>query len=271
MHATTPALLLRFRAGDPPESRDLAAAALLDFDTAAVHEVSDREWRVFLRDPAGRARAADALRAWCDVSTVDVEDEDWARRSQESLKAVTVGRLVIAPPWDLPGDAADLIVIEPSMGFGTAHHATTRLCLRALQRLDLHGKRVLDVGTGSGVLAIAAAKLGASRVVAVDNDPDALAAADDNARRNDVRVDLRLVDLRRAQLEPADVVLANLTGALLQRSAGTLASLSRGGILIVSGLLDDEAPAVLSAFAPYISRADRDHESGWSSLTLTIP
>lgn len=271
------ALVLRFRADRTPEMRDLAAATLLDFSTSAIHEISDEEWRVFLRDPAEQARAAEALRSWCDVTTLSVDDEDWARRSQQDLKAVTVGRVIVAPPWDLPRsdhldrDDGHTIVIEPSMGFGTAHHATTRLCLRALQQIDLGGKLVLDVGTGSGVLAIAAAVLGAARVVAVDNDPDALAAARENVQRNGVSVELLLVDLRQAMLERADVVVANLTGALLQRSAAILSALARGGVLIVSGLLDEEVPAVREVFAPHSSHVAHDHESGWSSLTLTIP
>lgn len=255
--------------------RDLAAAALLDFSTSAIHEISDEEWRVFFRDPAEQSCAAAVLRTWCDVTTLFVDDEDWARRSQQDVKAVTVGRVIVAPPWDLPrSDRLDhdghVIVIEPSMGFGTAHHATTRLCLRALQQIDLSGKLVLDVGTGSGVLAIAAAVLGAARVVAVDNDPDALAAARENVQRNGVSVELLLVDLREATLECADVVVANLTGAVLQRAAAELSALARGGVLIVSGLLDEDVPAVREAFAPSSSRVAHDHESGWSSLTLTI-
>ena len=269
------ALLLRFHRPSSDE-RDRATAALLDFNAAAVHEISEEEWRVFLRDPADRDRAAEALRPWCEVSAIEIADEDWARRSQQDLKAITVGRLVIAPPWDLPqtrgqaSDAARVLVIEPSMGFGTAHHATTRLCLRALQRLDLRGKRVLDVGTGSGVLAIAAAVLGAAQVVAIDHDEDALAAARENVHRNDVDVELRLVDLAEAQLAPADVVVANLTGALLQRSARALSALARGGILIISGLLDEEADQVRSAFASDAASVEEEHEDFWSAMTLTL-
>ena len=259
------------------EEHDFVAAALLDFDTAAVHEIDDSHWRVFFRSVDERDRAAKALSQICTVTLTEIEDEDWARRSQQALKAVQIGSIIVAPPWDLPagpagqGDAsALLIVIEPSTGFGTGHHATTRLCLKALQQVELRGRRVIDVGTGSGVLAIAAAKLGATRVLGLDNDPDAIAAARDNVARNEVEVELRLSDLANDDFPVADVVLANLTGAALQRGAARLAALARGGMLIVSGLLDEEEPAVAAAFAPWSSRLVRDHEDGWSCLSLAL-
>lgn len=264
-----PALTARF---DPAAHahRDMAAAVLLDFETAAIHEITEHEWRIFFRSPGDRDRAAEALRAHARIAPLDVDAEDWARKSQEGLRAVTVGDLVIAPPWDIP-DPDHVIVIEPSMGFGTAHHATTRLCLRALQRIDVRGQRVLDIGTGSGVLAIAAAKLGASRVTGLDQDPDALAAAQANVARNRVTVDLRRADLERDRLEPADVVLANLTGAMLRRAAPELAALSRHGTLIVSGLLTEETDDVRRAFSPFAAQIRTDDEDGWVSLTCTIP
>jgi ribosomal protein L11 methyltransferase len=163
-----------------------------------------------------------------------------------------------------------VIVIEPSTGFGTGHHATTRLCLRALQEVGVQRKQVLDVGTGSGVLAIAAAKLGASSVSGVDNDPDAIAAARDNVNRNGVDVDLRVVDLEKTDLGRADVVLANLTGATLRRNAKTLASSARAGVLIVSGLLQEEEAAVAGAFAPYALRVQPALEDGWIALKIWI-
>ena len=117
------------------------------------------------------------------------------------------------------------IVIEPAMGFGSGHHATTRLCLAALQRLDLRGRRVLDIGTGSGVLALAALRLGAAGVVAIDVDPDALENARGNAALNGspAGVEFRQSDFRQETGLAGDVVLANLTGAMLAAGAASLA------------------------------------------------
>ena len=275
---TVPALLLRFGSQGAREARDLATAALLDFETAAIHEVSDTEWRVFFRSDDERDRALAALSPYGEATPLDVATEDWARSSQQNLRAVAVGGLIIAPPWDasgardqVPGAGENLIVIEPSMGFGTAHHATTRLCLLALQEIDVRGKRVLDVGTGSGVLAIAAAKLGASNVIALDNDPDALAAARDNVARNGVNVELLDFDLQKDRLPSADVLLANLTGGMLRRGASELAAAARGGTIILSGLLVAEADLVRAAFAPFTSSIERRDQEGWSSLVCTIP
>jgi ribosomal protein L11 methyltransferase len=265
----TAALDVRFPSGSSADDRDLAAAALFEFQTAAIHEVSDTEWRVFFRRPEERARALAVIGQSFEAAPVDVDDEDWARRSQESLRAIKVGELIVAPPWDVP-PSGPAIVIEPSMGFGTAHHATTRLCLRALQHIDLEGRRVLDIGTGSGVLAIAAAKLGAVEVTGVDNDTDALAAARDNIDRNSVVVELRQADLQRDRLPTADVVLANLTGALLQRRASDLAALARGGVLIVSGFLEEEVDGVRAALGPFASGFQLEHEEGWASFSCAI-
>jgi ribosomal protein L11 methyltransferase len=206
-----------------------------------------------------------------------VPDDDWARRSQENLRPISVGRIRVAPPWNVdapsaisPQPSVILVVIQPSMGFGTGHHATTRLCLAALQELDLTGAFVLDVGTGSGVLAIAADRLGASRAIGIDFDPDAIQSARENLDFNpDVRhVELEVADLAAGGLPSADVVTANLTGALLVRSAATLlGALRPGGTLILSGLLAHERDEVCQAFAPAAVVWERDEE-GWVGLIL---
>src|SRR5829696_6776896 len=157
-------------------------AALTDYHITAINE-GDEVWRVFFHDAEERDRAARELPAAFEglaLETIDVPDEDWAARSQADVRAVHVGRVIVAPPWDAP----ITIVIQPSMGFGTGHHATTRLCLAALQRLPLGGRTVLDVGTGSAVLAIAAGRLGAADVTAIDDDADAIHAAWENLAVN---------------------------------------------------------------------------------------
>lgn len=256
-----------------PDPDDLAAAFLLDFNLAAV------EWpRYFFHDANDRDRALKALSAELPqfgARAVDVDDEDWAARSQANLGSVRVGSLVISPPWDLPAakSGADRpIVIQPSMGFGTGHHATTRLCLAALQQMDLIGRTLVDVGTGSGILALAARRLGASGVLALDDDADAIAAAEENVRENgETRIALEVADFRAATLGQFDVVVANLTGGLLVASAARLQSLAvAGGHLVISGFMDEEVNHVLGAFAA--CRLDaRTSEDEWVCARLRIP
>lgn len=250
-------------------------AALIDFDVAAIDERSDDDWRVFFASADGRDRAASALRLEfpsITVESTDVPDENWAARSQAGLRAVRAGSIVVAPPWDVPESTGDLVVvIQPSMGFGTGHHATTRLCLDALQRLGVGGRTVIDVGTGSGVLAIAASLLGASRAVGIDDDVDAIANARENLELNPrAEVLLRVADLRSTDLGSADIVVANLTGGLLISAAGVLQGLTAaGGRLVLSGLMASEASDVIAAFTPWRveRRADEDE---WVALTLRI-
>ncbi len=206
----------------------------------------------------------------CSVTPVDVPDEDWARRSQANLTAITVGRIIVAPPWDVPNVTDHIvIVIDPSMGFGTGHHQTTRLCLSLLQSADLAARRVIDVGTGSGVLAIAAAKLGATSVIAMDNDPDALQNARENVGRNDVGVEVVQADLAAFSSASADVVIANMTGAVLQRHASVLRGLGASrGMLIVSGFSPEELTDVVAALE---ARAlQRVVEDEWAAAMLQL-
>jgi ribosomal protein L11 methyltransferase len=290
-----PALIVRFApsaAIEAPTAQDLVAAALDDLHPTAVQE-SDSEWRVFFGTSSDRDLAAHVLPAAAPglvaAEAIDVPDEDWARRSQQELTPVHVGRITIAPPWlsastlsaDVGAEAGATgkalatrpitIVIEPSMGFGTGHHASTRLCTALLQRLDLAGKTVLDVGTGSGVLALVARALGARSVTAVDDDSDAVESAQENLELNGVTdgIDLHVADFRTLPPQSADVVAANLTGALLIRSAALIAAaVAPGGSLIVSGVLREEESDVMAAFAPALTVVERLSEDEWVGALL---
>lgn len=281
-----PALLLEFSApgGTVPSQTpltDLVPATLDGFDVLAVVEQPDGSWQVCFRNAEQRAAAAGALRArhGCEGLLVverDLPDEDWAARSQAAHRAIQVGRIRVAPPWDLDGgpeDGTATIVIEPAMGFGSGHHATTRLCLSALQRLDCRGRRVLDVGTGSGVLALAAAALGARAVLGVDYDGDALENARGNAALNGrpAAVEFLEADFRQTEMDPADVVLANLTGSMLADCAASLTRLVKpDGSLIVSGITSGERDRVLAAFSGW-SRAEWvAEEDGWCAAVLRV-
>ncbi len=271
---------------------DWLLAVADEFGPTAAEENGAGATSIFFASAEDRDRACAALRAAFPQATIsadEIDDGDWARRSQANLRPVTVGGVTVAPPWAVNGlqapgsrlqgpQASDpasslqplVIVILPSMGFGTGHHITTRLCLQALQRVDLRGRAVLDVGTGSGVLAIAAVRLGASRATGIDHDPDAIQAARDNLALNpEVKeVTFDSADLSNAVLDPMDVVTANLTGALLCREASTLtAAVKPGGTLIVSGVLASERDEVVAAFDD-CSLGWEQEADGWVGLTL---
>src|SRR5262245_26750501 len=270
---------------------DLVLAVVDDYAPTAVED-HDGSFTLYFssradRDEAGRAIAREMPHTVS--SPREIDDEDWARRSQKGLTSVTVGRLTIAPPWLSPSlekTGTAVIAITPSMGFGTGHHATTRLCLQALQTLELPGRSVLDVGTGSGILALAARRLGASEAAGVDSDLDAVSSARENLAINRwaTNVSFDKGDFRTAPIRAADVVTANLTGTLLVRGAPRLMDLVLpGGVLVVSGLLEDERPGVLQAFLGPRSRETPEtpsrprtelvwsgDEDGWIGLSFNV-
>jgi ribosomal protein L11 methyltransferase len=294
---TWPALILRATIVD--DSEELVSGVLADFSPVAIQDLADRplppgglwdptyppipdppptplHWNVCFSDPEERERAAAAIGEALPglvVESVDLPDEDWAAKSQASLTAVRAGRFIIAPPWDMPADDVDatVIVIEPSMGFGTGHHATTRMCLRLLSEIDVTDETVLDLGTGSGVLTMAAALMGARSVVGIDIDQDAIDSAETSARMNTLpdTIAFQVLDFRNEPPKPADLVLANLTGGMLTSSATAIAALVRpGGQLILSGFDHTEVDRVVAAFAGFSER-QRLTEDNWIALLLS--
>jgi ribosomal protein L11 methyltransferase len=237
--------------------------------------------RLFFATSIQRDQAATVVtsaRLDAAVATISVQDDSWAERSQSSLTAVRVGRVIVAPPWAVPkhdASTAMLVRVLPSMGFGTGHHQSTRLCLRLLQALPLTGRSVLDVGTGSGVLALVAWRLGAARAIAVDADAEALASAAVNVQLNGAQADVHLlrIDVARSSSALAgafDVVTANLTGALLAECAATLAAwLHPKGALIASGFQRDEQTVIVDALdGAGLAMADAVSEDEWSAGTF---
>jgi ribosomal protein L11 methyltransferase len=280
----SPALIIHFTPGITAAARGELVALLADHDLVAIQEddlTSARTWTAHFGSADARQAAASAIRSFpagdgLNVEPADVEDEDWARRTQADLPAIRVGQVIVAPPWDLPAAAdaggALVVEIEPSRGFGTGHHQSTRLSLVLLQSRPLSSRTMIDVGTGSGVLAIVAARLGAAYVSAIDVDPDAIENARENIARNGVSatVEAHVRDLTEPGMPPADVVTANLTGTLLARHAAPLTALVEpGGSLIVAGFTVDEKPLVLDAFEPGFALTESAEEDDWWAFVLT--
>jgi len=199
-----------------------------------------------------------------------VEKKDWERAWMDHYHAMSFGkRLWICPSWQTPPDPKAVnLMLDPGLAFGTGTHQTTALCLQWLDAADLQDKAVLDYGCGSGVLGVAALLLGAKSVLAVDNDPQALVATRDNAQRNGCaeRLQVRLPNLDIA-IDPVDVVLANiLAGPLIQLAPLLSASLRPGGYLVLAGLLEEQARAVMAAYEPAVTFLPSASHEGWWRL-----
>jgi ribosomal protein L11 methyltransferase len=197
-------------------------------------------------------------------------DADWRDSWKRYFGVQRVGRrLVIVPSWEKYDAKRDDIVlrIDPGMAFGTGQHQTTAMCLAALEEVVTEGQSVLDLGCGSGILAIAAAKLGAQRVLAIDIDPQAVKAANENATANGVTIETRTGTLD-AATERFDVIAANISGLTLERLAPLLfASLNGGGALIASGFLDEALSGLVAAFEAAGLQIERVIEDGqWRSV-----
>ncbi|MEQ9849587.1 50S ribosomal protein L11 methyltransferase [Pectobacterium brasiliense] len=182
-----------------------------------------------------------------------LEDKDWEREWMDNFHPMQFGkRLWICPSWrDIPDPTAVNVMLDPGLAFGTGTHPTTALCLQWLDGLDLEGKTIIDFGCGSGILAIAALKLGAARAIGIDIDPQAIQASRDNAQRNGVseRLELYLPKDQPADLS-ADVVVANILAGPLRELAPLISDLPKaGGHLGLSGVLATQAEGVAEAYA----------------------
>lgn len=202
----------------------------------------------------------------------ELEDQDWERAWMDDFKPMRFGkRLWIVPSWhEAPQQDGVNIHLDPGLAFGTGTHPTTRLCLEWLDAHDVSGKPVIDYGCGSGILAIAAALLGASSVLAVDNDPQALVATLDNANRNHVSERISAWLPREAPETPAPVLLANiLAGPLLTLAPRLAARVSCGGEIVLSGILPEQAAEVSAHYSTWFTMRPPVEHEGWIRLEGT--
>ena len=265
-------LAVRVRRADA----ELVLAELLELAPGGVEEVDDGdvvEYAVYGAPgelpamPDVRAAAGGAL---VEVRTSEIGD-DWSERWREFHRPIEVaGRLRVRPPWIESKAGIEEIVIDPGQAFGTGAHHTTRLCLELMCALQAPGGPLVDAGCGSGVLAIAAAKLGFGPVHAFDFDSLAVDATRDNADANGVALDVTRLDLRERRVPSAPTVIANLLRPLLLRVAADGFDAEPPQTLIASGLLAHEGDEVAAAFARHgLYETDRRAGGDWVALSLT--
>lgn len=260
----------------PGSHRDAVPPALFAAGAQSVQELTDS----FVTHVHGQSTANDvvcamsALGADIRVETEPTPDIDWSEQWKQSIGIQQLGALTVAPPWladDL--DAKRTIVIDPGMAFGTGEHATTRGVIRLLQRVVRPGDVVADLGAGSAVLAIAAAKLGAARAAAIEVDPDAIGNAMENVARNGVQDRVTVIEGDAAALlplvAPVNVITANIISSVLLDLLPVMrAALVPDGRAILSGILSSERDAMLSATASEWRVVEEDSEDTWWSATI---
>ncbi len=258
--------------------RDVVASAMFSAGAAGVHEDGQRLVTHLAEefDTDGfvaQVRAADED-LLADVSALD--DTDWSERWRDRITAHELGGLTVTPPWLAEGrDPATTIIIEPAMAFGTGEHPTTRGVVRLMQGVIRPGDSVADLGAGSAVLAIAAAKLGAARCFAIELDHDAIENAEENVVRNDVADRVAVLEGDAAAflglVAPVRVVLANIISSVLVELLPVIdMSLDEGGVAILSGILHEERPMMLEVLECGGWRVDaEDHEDAWWSVRVS--
>lgn len=271
--------MIRLAVRCQPEYAEYVLANLLELAPNGVEEERGPDWVEYaIYGPPGEVPELGELQAAAggelvDVSTTTVPD-DWADRWADFHKPVVVGnRLAVRPSWWEPHESLIDVLVDPGRAFGTGGHATTRLSLALLIELEQSGEAggpLADWGTGSGVLAIAASKLGWGPITGCDREPAALEAAAANAEVNGVELALERVDVREDALPIAPTVSANLTASLLIACAEHLGSVGDSPrTLVCSGMLVEQVDEVAAAFAPSgLEQAESRSEGDWAAMLL---
>ena len=224
-------------------------------------------------DRRGLTEALGELLPWLEPDQLtfrDIADEDWERAWMDQFKPMPFGRRLWIYPWNIEPPVDDIVIVrlDPGLAFGSGTHPTTALCLEWLDSLELAGKRVIDFGCGSGILAIAALKLGAAAAVGVDNDPQALTASADNAERNDVGDRLALFLPEDFAGEPADVFVANILAGPLGELAPTFAAAAKPGApFAISGILQGQQDELLARYAEWFDALRVDTREDWVRIS----
>ncbi|AIF45819.1 50S ribosomal protein L11 methyltransferase [Dyella japonica] len=225
-------------------------------------------------DRRGLSEALGDLLPWLEPDQLqfrDVADEDWERAWMDQFKPMPFGKRLWIYPWNIePPADEDIVVVrlDPGLAFGSGTHPTTALCLQWLDSLDLKGKTITDFGCGSGILAIAALKLGAASAVGVDNDPQALTASADNAERNDVADRLAVYLPDDLVAEPADVFIANILAGPLGELAPTFAAAAKPGApFAISGILLGQEHELLARYAEWFDELRVDTQEDWVRIS----
>ncbi len=262
---------------DPGGRRDAVVTALFAAGASGVQEDGASLLTYFRSEDVARGAAGDALMAdpAAHAEVKPVADQDWTVAWRREMRAFSLGSLTVAPPWLADGLRPEsLVVIDPGMAFGTGDHASTRGALRLLPGTMRRTPRVADLGTGSGVLAIAAARLGAERVYAIDDDPDALGNAAENIARNDAAAAVLLFEgdarVLLPLLGPVNLVVANINARVVADLLPVMrASLRPGGRGIIAGILESERAGMLGLLQTGGWEVQReDVEEEWWSATI---
>jgi ribosomal protein L11 methyltransferase len=271
--------MIRLAVRCAPEYAEAVMANLLELAPNGLEEERGPGWVEFaIYGPPGEVPELGEIQAAAGGSLVDVTTtsvpDDWADRWADFHRPIEVaGRIGVRPSWWDPKEGLIDVVVDPGRAFGTGGHPTTRLCLALLVALEEAGEAsgpIADWGTGSGVLGIAAAKLGWSPVTGCDRELASLETARANAESNGVEMSIERVDVREGPPPVAPSVVANLTGNLLKDCAHHLAEGGEApGKLVCSGMLESEVDEVTEAFAPTgLAEAGRRIENGWGGLLM---